>query len=399
MLPMIRLLSLTLYIVGLLLLSACAHDHYAAKAGGADYGHYPQGGGLYVASTFDQQGRLWRLVPEKHYVYVDYSTDLGKTFSAPVRVNQEAQRIKVSGENSPNIAVDRQGRIYVIYAAEGTQPVTVYSSLSTDGGKSFSTPAPISDKAGEANSFQARLVLNHKDQAYVFWHDERDRTDWRQLGNAIYYTRIDENNRAYSSAYKVSDMLCECCHIAAAFDSHDQPLLLARFIYPDGSRDHGLIETSTNGKDSITHRVTFDQWKIEACPEHGPALAIASDDRIHIAWFTQGSERQGLYYAYSADHGQHFSEPLALGASGKLAGHPDLLADAQRVLLAWTEFDGVKTRLQVMQSPDGGETWSQPRTLAESTSATNYPHLMNNDGHIYVAWNSNKDGYRLLAVE
>ncbi|MGZ4999678.1 MAG: sialidase family protein [Methylomonas sp.] len=399
MLRIIGLLPVPLYVFVLLMLSACADQHYTTKAGGADYSHYPQGGGLYVASAFDQQGRLWRVVPEKGHVYVDYSTDLGKTFSAPVRVNQEAERIKVSGENSPNIAVDKAGLIYIIYAAEGSQPVTVYSSVSKDSGRSFSKPVPISDKASEANSFQARLILNHQDQAYVFWHDERDRTDWRQLGNAIYSTRIDENNHGHSSVYKISDMLCECCHIAAAFDSHDQAVLLARFIYPDGARDHGLIQASNDGKDSVANRVTFDQWKIEACPEHGPSLAIANDDRIHITWFTQGNVRQGVFYAYSVDHGQHFSTPLALGASGKLASHPDVMADAQHVVLAWLEFDGAKTQLQTMQSQDGGLTWLPPRALAESASSNNYPYLLKNKGHIYVSWNSMKEGYRLFAVD
>lgn len=399
MLPRSGLLRVLLCAFGMLLLSGCSHDHQSIKAGSADYSHYPQGSGLFVAGAFDRQGRLWRVVPEKDHVYVDYSTDQGKTFSAPVPVNQDTQRIKVSGENSPNIAVDRSGRIYVIYAAEGSQPVTVYSSLSTDGGLSFSQPAPISDKAGEANSFQARLVLNHQDQAYVFWHDERDRTDWRQLGNAIYYTRIDENNHPHSHVYKVSDMLCECCHIAAAFDSHDQPLLLARFIYADGARDHGLIETSVNGKESTSHRVTFDQWRIEACPEHGPSLAIADDDRFHIAWFTQGSERKGLFYAYSTDHGQHFSQPLALGASDKLPSHPDVIAVDRHVVLAWLEFDGVKTQLQAMQSQDGGKTWGSPRNLAESASSNNYPFLLKTGGRIFVSWNSIKEGYRLLAVD
>src|SRR6476619_6528943 len=80
-----------------------AHDEL--KSGGADYKHYPHGGGLVVGAAFGPDGRLWRVVPEKWHVYVDYSTDLGKTFSAPARINPEKQRIKVSGDNRPGIAV------------------------------------------------------------------------------------------------------------------------------------------------------------------------------------------------------------------------------------------------------------------------------------------------------
>ncbi len=385
-------------LLGVFALSGCSqlnHDHL--KAGTADYSHYPAGGGLFVTATFGPDGRLWRIVPEKHHVYVDYSTNLGKTFSAPVLINTENQHIKVSGENRPGIAVDRSGRIYVTYAAEGAQPVTVYFSMSADNGHSFSAPLPLSDKASEANSFQARLALNPAGQAYVFWHDERNRTDWKQPGNSIYYTTISGQSSLNFVAQKLSDTLCDCCRIAAAFDNAAQPVLLARFIYPGGIRDHGLIKTQTEGKKPMELRVTFDQWAIEACPDHGPAIAF-SDDKYHIAWFTQGSVRQGLFYAYSTDQGQHFSNPLALGNPGKLPSHPDVMAKGKRIFLTWTEFDGTKTQLWVMQSNDGGQTWQPAKSIAESTAEVDFPFLLSNNKDVFVSWNSKNEGYRLIPV-
>lgn len=393
-----RLLNFLL-LIGALALNACSHGHQAIlKTGAADYYHYPEGGGLFVSAAFGPDGRLWRIVPEKEHVYVDYSTDLGKTFSAPVAINTESQRIKVSGENRPGIAVDRSGRIYVIYAAESTQPVALYFSVSPDNGHSFSTPSPLSDKASEANSFQGRLALNPSGQAYVFWHDERNRTDWRQPGNAIYYTTIDGQSGLDFVAQKLSDTLCDCCRIAAAFDSDAQPVLLARFIYPGGVRDHGLIKTQADRKEPLSWRVTFDQWGIEACPEHGPAISISDDRQYHIAWFTQGSVRQGLFYANSSDWGQHFSNPLPFGNPEKLPSHPDIMAQGKRVILTWTEFDGIKTQLMVMQSNDGGQIWLQPKSIAEATAETDFPFLLSNHQGIFVSWNSKKEGYRLIPL-
>jgi hypothetical protein len=381
-----------------LVLSGCSHGNQDyLKSGAADYRHYPEGGGLFVTAAFGPDKKLWRIVPEKKHVYVDYSTDLGKTFSVPVLVNKESQLIKVSGENRPGIVVDRSGRIYVVYAAEGTQPVTLYLSVSSDNGLSFSTPSPLSDKASEANSFQGRLVLNRSSQPYVFWHDERDRTDWRQPGNTIYYTVINGQS-GITSAQKLSDNLCECCHIAAAFDKDGQAVLIARFIYPGGIRDHGLIRTSADGKEPFVSRVTFDQWSIEACPEQGPAISISDDDLYHIAWFTQGSVRQGLFYAYSSDQGQHFSNPLSFGNPVKLSSHPDIMAQGKHIILTWTEFNGVKTELMVMQSYDGGQSWTQPKSIAEATAETDYPILLSNDEGIFVSWNSKAEGYRLIPL-
>jgi len=159
-------------------------------------------------------------------VYVDYSTDLGKTFSVPVLVNKESQIIKVSGENRPGIVVDRSGRIYVVYAAEGAQPVTLYLSVSSDNGQSFSTPSPLSDKASEANSFQGRLVLNPSGQPYVFWHDERNRTDCRKPGNTLYYTAINAQIGLNFVAQKLSDDLLISVSVAIL------PLLLIKMAEP-----------------------------------------------------------------------------------------------------------------------------------------------------------------------
>ncbi len=389
-----------LVLISAFALNACSHGNQDfLKPGAADYSHYPEGGGLFISTAFGPGNRLWRIVPEKKHVYVDYSTDLGKTFSAPVLVNKESQPIKVSGENRPAIAVDRSGRIYVVYAAEGNQPMTLYFSVSTDNGQSFSTPSPLSDKASEANSFQGRLILSPSDKPYVFWHDERDRTDWRKPGNAIYYTTINGQSGQKSVSQKLSDNICECCRLAVAFDKDGQAVLLVRFIYPGGIRDHGLIRTSADGKEPFISRVTFDQWKIEACPEHGPAISISDDGHYHIAWFTQGSVRQGLFYAFSSDKGQHFSSPLPFGNPEKLPSHPDIMAHGKHITLTWTEFDGAKTLLLVMQSNDGGQTWSQPKPIAEATTDIDYPLLLSNDQGIFISWNSKTGGYRLIPVK
>ena len=388
-----------LLLLGIMAFSPASYGHHNdPKTGTTHSTHHLQGSSLYVTAAFGPDDRLWRIVPDKWHVYVDYSTDLGKTFSTPVRVNKESQRIKVSGENRPGIVVDNNGKITVIYSAEGVQPVNVYFSTSTDNSRSFSAPKPVSGKASEANSFQGRLILSPSGQAHIFWLDERDRTDWRQIGNSIYYTAINSPNNPDSINRKFSNTVCECCRIAAAFDINGQPVLFTRFIYPGGIHDHGLSKTQTDGKEPLSWRVTFDEWKIKGCPEHGPAISIADDGRYHIAWFTQGSARQGLFYAYSSDHGQNFSAPLSFGTPKKLPGHPDILTQGKHIVLTWTEYDGTKTQLLVMQSTDGGQTWSTTKSIAESASGADFPFLLSNTRGIFVSWNSKHEGYRLIPV-
>lgn len=383
--------------LAVLLLLAAAGLSACLKPGGAlqEAGQRPRG--LHVGAAFGPDGKLWRVIADKRQIYVDYSSDQGNTFSAPASINADAQRIKTSSENRPGIAVDSANRIFVIYPAEGDkQPVEVYFSVSMDG-KQFSPPAAVSDKAAEANAFQGSLALSPQDQAYVFWHDERNRADWKQAGNAIYYTVLESTAPSVLASNKAADVLCECCKIAAAFDPGGKPVLLARFIYPGGIRDHGLIAPGGVQNEWLTRRVTFDDWRIEACPEHGPALTISANGDYHIAWFTQGSVRNGLFYAHSTDGGLHFSAPMPFGATNRLAGHPAIIAVKQRIVLAWKEFDGAKSRVFIMQSQDGGKQWSAPTAAAETASEADAPLLIKHGQAVFLSWNS-KESYRLIPV-
>jgi hypothetical protein len=51
-----------------------------------------------------------------------------------------------------------------------------------------------------------------------------------------------------------------------------------------------------------------------------------------------------------------------------------------------------------MQSNDGGQTWSQPRSIAETAAETDFPFLQNNGRGIFVSWSSKTEGYRLIPL-
>lgn len=353
---------------------------------------------LPVSAAFGPDGRLWRIVPTADRVYVDFSGDYGKTFSPPVPVNPERVPIRTQSEYRPQIAIDSAGRVYVAYPAFGLQPWTTYLSVSTDQGQHFSVPEPLSDKARVANSFQAVLAIAPQGDLHAFWHDEREGVD-EARGNGIFHTILDAQGKTVRSNRKVVDGVCSCCRLAVDFDADGRPVLLTRFIYPGHVRDHALLKPREDGAEWTTVRATEDDWGIEACSVHGPALSIGRDGRYHIAWFTQGKKRQGLFYAHSDDQGRRFSEPMALGDSARLPGHPDLLVLGDRVILAWTEFDGRKNRVMIKQSDDGGKTWSQAVATAESDSEVDFPFLVTDGRTVFLSWNSLDKGYRLIRID
>lgn len=353
---------------------------------------------LPVSATFGPDRRLWRIVPTADRVYVDFSGDYGKTFNPPVAVNPERIPIRSQSEYRPQIAVDPVGRIYVAYPASSLQPWTTYVSVSEDQGRHFSAPKPLSDKARIANSFQAVLAIGPKGDLHAFWHDEREGVD-EARGNDIFHTVLDAKGTPLQSDEKIADDVCSCCRLAVDFDADGRPVLITRFIYPGNVRDHGLLKPGDDHSEWVATRVTDDGWKIEACPVHGPALSIGRDGRYHIAWFTQGSKRQGLFYAQSDDRGRRFSEPMALGNPDRLPGHPDVLTMGNRVVVTWNEFDGRKNRTMVKQSRDGGKTWSEAVTTVESNAEVDFPFLLTDGQAIFLSWNSQDKGYRLIRID
>jgi hypothetical protein len=353
-----------------------------------------------AAATFDSEGRLWRVVIAGKYLYVDHSADYGITYSRPIAVNPEPHFIIARPEDRPSIAVDRQGRIFVLYASDWPQMGAIYFSYSEDKGRSFSQPVLISEKAAEAEHYQGVMAVDPEDRLYILWNDDRNQGAHQseKHGAMLYSALVSAPEKGVFPNRKVTEDVCNCCRLAMAMDTDNLPAVLARFVFPDNIRDHGLFKMTPTGLLNAPQRVTNDKWHLKGCPRHGPAFSIAENGRYHIAWFTQGEQRQGLFYAYSDDQGKHFSVPLAIGNEQVQVGHPALLALGERTVLVWQEYDGKKTRILAQQSHTGGEHWSPAREVASSEVEADYPFLLTDRKQIFLSWNSQDQGYQLIPL-
>jgi hypothetical protein len=145
--------------------------------------------------------------------------------------------------------------------------------------------------------------------------------------------------------------------------------------------------------------VSVDDWKIEACPHHGPSLAIAPDGSYHVAWFTDGAARKGLFYARADSADAPFEAPRTLASPDRQPARPYVLADGAAVHLVWKEFDGIKALVRWQVSHDSGRTWSATRTVADTDDASDHPLLVAHAGRAYLSWLTKAQGYRLIPLE
>lgn len=356
--------------------------------------------GIAMALDFGPDGRLWRLLPSSDAVYVDYSNDQGMTFSDPHRVNPHDQKINVWAENPPAIQVSQSGRIHVLYYADADQKATTFYSYSDDNGVNFSTPKTVSDHAQTALHYMDEMLVDEQDKVYLFWHDTRHAQHDSQLGAGVlslYYSVSEKDSQTFAN-HKLTGAVCSCCRTATDMAPDARPAILARMVFTGGVRDHALMKMQSDGSWSTARRFLRDEWQIEACPEHGPALSIDQQGRSHMAWFTLGSRRKGIYYAYSDDYGNSASTAIALGNQQRLPSHPDVIAAGDRVVLVWQEFDGVQTSVVSKQSKDRGETWSTAKQVLTSSNKTAYPELIRHGAAVYLSWLTKNEGHKFINI-
>ncbi|MGH8189341.1 MAG: hypothetical protein ACREUC_22480, partial [Steroidobacteraceae bacterium] len=163
---------------------------------------------------------------------------------------------------------------------------------------------------------------------------------------------------------------------------------LWRHVFPPNERDHAFALLPSNpslglageGRGGGFRRVTFDRWRIDACPHHGPSLAIAADGTRHAVWFDQVNGEGRAFYGRLTDSGPSGVMQLPSGAT-----HADLAVAGDVVAIAWKRFDGSATRVESWLSSDRGRTFSRG-VVMQTQSESDQPRLIRGKENILLAW-------------
>lgn len=356
-----------------------------------------------ATGTFGPDGKLWVTWSAGGRVSVASSTDLGKSFSAAVTLPQSELPLDEGPDARPKIAVGTEGRVVVTYASRDDKyNGHAFIARSIDGGKTFAAPQPIT--SGSPSQRFETAALDQDGRVFVAWIDKRDAAQAKAEGKpyagaALAFAWDDKPGGTLQGATIARDNSCECCRIGVAFAGPGRPVVLFRNIFDGGIRDHAVITFADPKTPGSLYRVSDDDAKIDACPHHGPSLAIGPDGVYHATWFALGRKLKGLYYAHSDDGGKTFSTPMKLGGVNTQTSRPYVLTAGSVVYLAYKSFDGQMTTIELMTSRDSGKTWSTPHSVATTHDSSDHPLLIANQTTAYLSWLTLKEGYRLIPLE
>lgn len=354
--------------------------------------------------AFDNKGVLWITWVNNDYIYVQSSPDKGLTFTVPVLVNAVAESVAAKGESRPKIKLDNKGAIYLtwVQTLDKKRSTYVRFSRSTDGGKHFSVPVTINDNLDIIRHRFDSLAIGKNGELFISWLDAREveaakKPGEKSHGLSLYYVWSDDSGAHFYPNKQILANTCECCRIDTAIAPDNTPVIAWRHIFEGSIRDHALIKFKDWNTPGKLQRLGNENWKIDACPHHGPGLAIADDGTFHAVWFSNSDTKQGLFYAHSKNSGQSFSEPVNFGNAG--ASHPHVLALNKQVAVVWQEFDGKNNSIQIMKSIDAGKSWTKAEAIVKIADMLDEPFLVSDGQKIYLSWHAQLHDYQLKPID
>ena len=361
----------------------------------------PQSGEPYLA--VDASGRVhlsWLERNADSTVALRLSVRTDGQWSTPVTVTSRSD-LFVNWADFPSVFVAPAGRI-VLHWLQRRPGGKKYSydamtRQSADGGDTWSEPRLLHDDNVAAEHGFVSFFATDGDSVEAVWLDGRatggggheGHRGSMQLGNS----RIGPDGGVAASVI-IDDRICDCCQTAAATTSRG-PVVVYRDRSPDEIRDIAVLRR-VDGKWTQPARVHADDWHIEGCPVNGPSI-VADGEKVAVAWFTGARDTARVNVAFSSDAGATFGAPVRVD-DGNPAGRVDVEFDrAGSALVTWLERtgdDGAEVRIRAV-APDGARSSAMVVANSAAARATGFPRMVRSGDELLFAWTQPGDSARV----
>jgi hypothetical protein len=310
----------------------------------------PGGGGVPDAET-GADGTIHLVWVKADDVWYAKSTDDGRTFSEPLRVNSESGTAHPPNMfRGPDVAVGRNGMVHVIWYNNAFQR----KRPKDEWGVSYAR------LEAKASAFTPTRNLNHlPSDGYSLAADEGGKVAVIYMAGKVNLLTSQDDGETFAAPREIDAAdPCECCASRATFGASGS--LLA--FYRDKAknvRDMFVISGPVTANDFTRTRLSSTPWAIAGCPMTGESLTRAGAGFI-AAWETKG--RVG--FARLDAKGTPISEPeIEVAPMGKF---PIALANEDGfVCVSWKEGSELNFRFFDRDNRPLGEPGSVPASSGD----------------------------------
>jgi len=319
----------------------------------------------------------------------------GDSFDTPVWVSEQGKKVTSRGEDSPAFFVTQDDMF-----AAWNEGRNLHFARSVNWGGTFEKPVDVTDKTGTSFSGYPSIGVAPNRDVYVVWIDTRDQPGDSDDNYAIYLARSTDHGASFGKNIRVASKICPCCRPAVSFGPDGEILVIWRHIYAGPIHDMtAAISTDDGTTFSEPQRIAEDNWKINGCPDSGPALA-RTGNRVYVAWLTEANPQiSGVRLSWSDDGGKTWAPAITGSQSIVDANYPAFTVgdDGAPVLVfqgrdphqraGWNPF-----AIYTVKISPGGELGPPEKLPGQTSSAMRPAVAAGVGGRLFVTWTSDING-------
>jgi hypothetical protein len=190
--------------------------------------------------------------------------------------------------------------------------------------------------------------------------------------------------------------VCSCCPTSVVKTA--KGLLVAyRGHNSKDIRDIAVLRFE-NGRWSASKILYPDKWEVNACPVNA-ASAVAKDNRVAIAWYTEADDKPRVQLVFSSDAGATFTKPTAISTGDALGYASTALNNDGGAFVSWIEEGDKTSRVMVRLVSPAGIAGPVLRIAEGSRQSLGYPRLLHSGSETWIAWGDSKAGVKTAQLK
>lgn len=315
-------------------------------------------------------------------IYFNYSIDYGFTWQ-PVDIRLDTDTPGASHSQSPQIACDDSGHVYVVWKDTRNGSSDIYFNYSSNYGATWqSADKKLGDIPYTPTPQFPKIACDNSGHVYVAWN------------NNLFNTSADYGATWLSQAIRISTVGGEETQLTCDQSGRVYVawLLGTTDVLFNYSLDYGNTWQTLNRRISNTGALPYSI-----------SLTVDETGNVYCAWHDgrTNANSPDVYFNSSSDNGNTWQTSdlkINTGIAGSIYSiWPVIDSDESgRVYVAWYDRRNSIGDIYLNFSSDYGANWlgSDIRLDTDSPSAdSGYPEIASdNNGHIYVIWIDNQDG-------